>query len=83
MLDLAALHEIEEYIFEQLPQILEQDPRFVTVIEGIVAQKFPRRDEFARMLDKMDQQREETQQEFIEIKEQFEQVDQRFEQVNR
>src|SRR4051794_20373922 len=70
------LEEIEEFILERLPGILERDPRFVTFIEGIVAEKFPRRDEFARLLDEVQQHR-------IETAEQFKRVDQRFEQVDQ
>lgn len=49
----AELQEIKVYIFHQLPLVFEEDPSFATVIEGIVAQKFPRRDEFARLLDEL------------------------------
>ncbi|QLQ07783.1 MAG: hypothetical protein HZY76_18440 [Anaerolineae bacterium] len=48
----AELQEIKVYIFHQLPLVFEEDPSFATVIEGIVAQKFPR-DEFARLLDEL------------------------------
>lgn len=77
------LEEIKEYIFQQLPRVLEQDPRFVTFVEGIVADKFPKRDELARMLDKMDEFQREQQEGFRRVDQQFEQVDQRFEQVDR
>jgi hypothetical protein len=77
------LDEIKEYIFKQLPRVLEQDPRFVTFIEGIVAEKFPRRDEFARLLAEVQQHRQETQQRFDQVDQRFEQVDQRFEQVEQ
>ena len=40
------LKQVEDYIFEKLPQVLETDRRFVVLIEGILAEKFPRRDEF-------------------------------------
>ena len=52
--------ELEEYILEKLPKILEENPRFVTFIEGIVAEKFPRRDEFARLLDQVQYHGQET-----------------------
>lgn len=73
---------IEEYILERLPRVLEKDPRFVTFIEGIVAEKFPRRDEFARLLDELQQHRKETGEQFQKVDERFEQVDKRFEQVD-
>jgi hypothetical protein len=79
----ATLEEIKDYIFEQLPRVLEQDPRFVTFIEGIVAEKFPRRDEFARLLDEVQQHRQETREQFARVDQRFEQVDQRFEQVDQ
>jgi hypothetical protein len=51
--------KIEDEILERLPRVLEHDPRFVTLIEGIVAGKFPHRDEFARLLDEMTELRQE------------------------
>ena len=45
LLEPAVLEQVQEYILDQLPRVLEQNPRFVTFIEGIVAEKFPRRDE--------------------------------------
>ncbi len=56
-LDGETLKEIKEYILDNLPSVLDRDPRFVTYIEGIVAEKFPRRDEFARLLDEVQQSR--------------------------
>lgn len=75
------LEEIEEYILNRLPGVLERDPRFATYIEGILAQKFPRRDEFARLLDELQQHRQETRQNFDQVDQRFEQVDQRFDKV--
>jgi adenylate kinase family enzyme len=51
--------------------------------EGILAEQFPRRDEFARLLDEMTQQRQEMNQQFKQVDQRFEQVDQRFEQVEQ
>jgi hypothetical protein len=79
----ATLEEIKQYIFRELPRVLEQDPQFVTFIEGIVAEKFPRRDEFARMLDELRQHRQETKQQFERVDQRFEQVDGRFEQIDQ
>ncbi len=78
-----ALEQIKSYIFEQLPMVLERDPRFVVMIEGIVAEKFPRRDEFARLLDKVSLMVDELQELRISTEKRFEQVDMRFEQVDR
>lgn len=74
------LEEIEELILERLPGILERDPRFVTFIEGIVAEKFPRRDEFARLLDEVQQHRAETANQSRRVEQRVERVEQRVEQ---
>ena len=84
------LEQIKDYIFDHLPMVLEKDPRFVVMIEGIVAEKFPRRDEFARMLDKVSRMvddlhnlRISSEQRFEQIDQRFEQIDQRFEQIDQ
>ncbi len=74
MLDEKELTQVREYVIKILPDLLRSDPAIATTIEGILAQQFPRRDEFARLLDEVRDFRQETDQ-------RFEQVDQRFEQV--
>ena len=83
MLTPEMLEEIEAYILKRLPQVLARDPQFATLIEGMLAEKFPRRDEFARLLDELQEHRRETQQQFRLVDQRFEQVDQRFEQVDQ
>lgn len=70
------LQQVKELVLRDLPKVLEQDPGFAIFIEGLLSEKFPRRDEFARLLDELEASR-------MENRERFEQVDQRFEQVNR
>jgi hypothetical protein len=77
------LEELENFILERLPRVLEQDPRFVTFIEGIVSERFPRRDEFALLLQEVRTHRQETAERFDEVGQQFATVDQRFEQVDQ
>lgn len=77
------LEQAKEYIFRQLPKVLAQSPEFVTLVEGIVAEKFPRRDEFARMLDQIEAHRQETQEFAVKVDKRFGQVDKRFEQVDK
>ena len=77
-----SVEELEEFILDRLPGVLERNPRFVTFVEGIVAEKFPRRDEFARLLDEVQQHRKETSANFQQVDEHFQQVDQRFQQVD-
>lgn len=77
------LEQAKEYIFRQLPKVLAQSPEFVTLVEGIVAEKFPRRDEFARMLDQIEAHRKETQEFAVNVDRRFEQVDRRFGQVDQ
>lgn len=74
MLAQETLEEIEAYILKRLPQVLARDPQFATLIEGMLAEKFPRRDEFARLLEELQEHRRETQQ-------QFRLVDQRFDKL--
>ena len=83
MLTPEMLEEIEAYILKRLPQVLARDPQFATLIEGMLAEKFPRRDEFARLLDELQEHRRETQQQFRLVDQRFEQVDRRFEQVDQ
>lgn len=77
------IEDVETLILDRLPTILEQNPRFVTFIEGIVAQKFPRRDEFARLLNEVQQHRKETASQFERIDKRFEQVDEHFERIDK
>ncbi len=83
MLTPQELYEIKEYVLRELPRVLEQDPRFATFIEGILSEKFPTRDEFARLLNEMREFREESRKHFEITENRFEQVDQRFEQVDQ
>ncbi len=63
------IQEIEEYILSKLPRVLEQDTRFALFLEGLLSEKFPRRDEFSQMLAEMRQMREETNRRFDEQQE--------------
>jgi len=67
MLTVQELDEMKTYVLHELPHILEQDPRFVLFIEGIINEKFPRRDEFARLLDEFTSFRKETQSNFDHV----------------
>lgn len=75
--------EVEDFILERLPGVLESDPRFVTFIEGIVAEKFPRRDEFARLLDEVQQHRKETAEQSQRVEQRVERVEDRVERVEQ
>jgi len=70
------IEEVKDYILQQLPRVLEEDPKFSLFIEGLLSEKFPRRDEFARLLDEMSSLREEQRQ-------RFQQVDQRLDGVSQ
>jgi len=76
------LEQAKRYILNSLPQILEQSPEFVVFIEGVVADKFPRRDEFARLLDQVEAHRRETQQFQRETSERFDKVDERLDKMD-
>jgi hypothetical protein len=98
MLSQPDLIQVRNYVIRILPEILHQEPEIGTAIEGILAQQFPRRDEFARLLDEFALLREDSNQRFNELREdtnrrsdelredmnrRFEQVDRRFEQVDQ
>ncbi|MBI1928201.1 hypothetical protein HYR99_28645 [Candidatus Poribacteria bacterium] len=83
MLTPEELKQVEDYIFEKLPQVLEIDRRFAVLIEGILAEKFPRRDEFNRLLEELTQLRIEQSARFEQVNQRFEQVNQQFERVNQ
>jgi hypothetical protein len=51
--------QIRDYVVKILPQLLRETPEIVTTIEGIVAQQFPRRDDFARLLEEVKSLRQE------------------------
>ena len=53
--------ETRSDMLRQLRETLQQDPEFAIWIEGLLAEKFPRRDEFARLLDEVQAHRQETQ----------------------
>ena len=76
------LEQAKRYILKSLPQVLEQAPEFVTFVEGVVAEKFPRRDEFARLLDQVEAHRQETRQYKEETDERFDKIDERFDKVD-
>ncbi len=51
--------QIQEYFLKQLPHWLRHSPEIVATIESVVAQHFPRRDDFARLLEEMKMLRQE------------------------
>lgn len=53
MLTPVEFEQLKKDILRDLRTVLEADPDFAVFIEGIVAEKFPRRDEFARLLDEV------------------------------
>ncbi|MEZ4732530.1 MAG: hypothetical protein R3E79_35955 [Caldilineaceae bacterium] len=83
MLDATELKQVRDYVIKILPELLRSEPEIATTIEGILAEHFPRRDEFARLLDEVQQSRYEMNQRFEQVDKRFEQVDKRFEQVDK
>jgi hypothetical protein len=83
MLQEAELIQVRDYVIKILPELLRSQPEIATTIEGILAQQFPRRDEFARLLDEVQAARLENKEHFEQVDQRFEQVDQRFEQVDQ
>ena len=67
--------ETRSDILRQLRATLQQDPDFAVWIEGLLAEKFPRRDEFARLLDEVQAHRQETKAEFVQVDQRFDKVE--------
>ena len=74
---------IHQYLIRVLPKLLRETPEIVYTIEGILAESFPRRDEFARLLDEFTSFREETRGNFEGVYQRFDGVDQRFDGVDQ
>lgn len=90
MLAEAELQKVKAYVLRKLPDVLRQDTEFALYLEGMLAEKFPRRDEFALLLSRsenlqkeLSEFRNETNQRFEQVDKRFEQVDKRFEQINK
>ena len=90
MLAEAELQKVKAYVLRKLPDVLRQDTEFALYLEGMLAEKFPRRDEFALLLSRSEnlqkellEFRNETNQRFEQVDKRFEQVDKRFEQINK
>ena len=49
----AEIQEIKVLVLRELPAVLAQDTEFALVLEGMLSERFPRRDEFARLLEEM------------------------------
>jgi len=82
--------QMQEYILKKLPELLRQNPEIATTIEGMIAHQFPRRDEFARLLEEVTHLwqevkllREDSNHRFEQIDKRFEQIDKRFEQIDK
>lgn len=86
-LDKQELKQVREYVIRILPELLREDAEIATTIEGILAQHFPRRDEFARLLDELRLLREEMERRFEQVEQrldlQREEMERRFEQVEQ
>ncbi len=76
MMTVEEMQEVKELVLRELPKVLEQDPGFAIFIEGLLSEKFPRRDEFARLLDEMEASRKENREGFDRIDQRFGGVDQ-------
>ncbi|MDM8559159.1 hypothetical protein [Candidatus Parabeggiatoa sp. HSG14] len=80
--------QIQDYIIQVLPQVLPQalsqvlheQPEFITTIAGMIALQYPRRDEFARLLDEVKLLREDSNRRFELMREE---INQRFDQIDK
>jgi predicted nuclease with TOPRIM domain len=79
----AEIQEIKALVLRELPAVLAQDTEFALVLEGMLSERFPRRDEFARLLEEMKEFRSETKERFEQVDKRFEQVDKRLEHIDQ
>ena len=77
------IQQLKQLVLRELPQALLQDTEFALVLEGMLSERFPRRDEFARLLDELAAFRQESGQRFDRIDQRLEQHDHRFEQIDQ
>ena len=75
--------QMQEYILKKLPELLRQNPEIATTIEGMIAHQFPRRDEFARLLEEVTHLWQEVKLLREDSNHRFEQIDKRFEQIDK
>lgn len=83
MLDEKELKQVRDYVLKILPELLRQEPEIATTIEGMLAHQFPRRDEFARLLDEFTGFRQETKDNFATVDQRFDTVDQRLDEARK
>ena len=87
MVSTTELQRLEREILEKLPRLLEEDGHFRVVIEGILAEKFPRRDEFRALVEEVKALRIESERRFEALQEQIEasrqESNRRFEAMDR
>ncbi|MBX3746984.1 MAG: hypothetical protein KF833_16875 [Verrucomicrobiae bacterium] len=76
-LTLEEREEIKRYVIRELPRALVEDRELALVLEGILAEHFPRRDEFARLLDEVQASRRENEARFEALDQRFDAVDHR------
>jgi len=76
MLDTKELDQVRDYVIKILPELLRSEPEIATTIEGILAQQFPRRDEFARLLDEVQASRQATREGFEQVGHNLEEIKQ-------
>ena len=81
MIDEKEFPQIRDYVIKILPEIIRREPEVATAIEGILAQQFPRRDEFARLLDELTAHRQDTKDSFDRVGERFDRVDDEFKEI--
>ncbi|RKZ49972.1 MAG: hypothetical protein DRR16_01075 [Candidatus Parabeggiatoa sp. nov. 3] len=61
------LSQIRNDLLKFLPQLLREEPNVRTTIEGIIAQQFPRKDEFVELLKEVKSQRQDMERHFVQV----------------
>jgi len=77
------LKEIEAYILENLPKLLEQDQRFALAVERIVSEKYAAKSDLVQILQEIKILREEMNLRFEASERRFEEMNLRFEALQK
>ena len=81
MMSQSDLAQIRNDFIKFLPQLLREEPDVRTTIEGIIAQQFPRKDEFVELLKEVKSQRKDMERHFVQVDKRINLLEQKIEPI--
>ncbi len=81
MMSQSDLAQIRNEFIKFLPQLLREEPDVRTTIEGIIAQQFPRKDEFVELLKEVKSQRKDMERHFVQVDKRINLLEQKIEPI--